>query len=370
MNITITKDNLQTGLQTVLSAIGTRSALPILSNVLMSAEKDYLELTASDLDLTITSSVKAQVSEEGKTTLPARRLFQIVKELPNQELKVESGKDDKCKIECGSIKVRLYGLPAADYPQLRSIKEDKRVVLKQDKFKELITKTSFAASQEEGRYLLNGVYMEFQEHNIVVVATDGRRLSLVEEEFDVPENCKGGINIPARIVNEVVRMLKDSGDIEIVIADNFLRFQIMDGENPPTKIYSKLIEGTFPNYRQVVPKESKYRIEINREEFLFALKRAELVTSERQSSVKLNFKENSLTLTTNTPDIGDFSETIAVRFNGENFAIAFNPAYLIEPLSVLKEDTIYFELTDHMSPGVIKINGPFLYVVMPMRLQD
>jgi DNA polymerase-3 subunit beta len=264
----------------------------------------------------------------------------------------------------------LYGIPAADYPQLRTIKDDKKIVIDQDKLKGMLKKTGFSASQEEGRYVLNGTYIEFKEHKIVVVATDGRRLALVEEDYDVPENAKGGIIVPVKAVNELNRLLNEKGTVEVNFIENFVKFKLNNEEGSPIQIFTKLIEGAFPNYRQVVPTESKYRIEIYREEFLGALKRAELVTSERQSSVKLSFTQNQLTITTNTPEVGDFLETVAVRFSGEDFSVAFNPAFLIEPLSVLTEDVIFFELTDHMSPGVVKTNGPFLYVVMPMRLQE
>lgn len=370
MKITIKKEQFQNGLQVTQNAVGARSSLPILSNVLLSAEGDNLELTGSDLDLTISCSVMALVETAGKTTLPAKRLQSIIRELPSQDLTLEADSEGKCKIECGSVKYNLYGLPAADYPQLRTIKEEKKIVIGQDKLKGMLKKTGFAASQEEGRYVLNGTYVEFKEHKIVVVATDGRRLALVEEDYDIPENAKGGIIVPVKGVSELNRLLNDKGTVEINFIENFVKFRLINEGSAPIEIFTKLIEGVFPNYRQVVPTESKYRIEIYREELLGALRRAELVTSERQSSVKLSFTENQLTITTNTPEVGDFLETIAVKFNGESFSAAFNPIFLIEPLSVLTEDVIFFELTDHMSPGVVKVNGPFLYVVMPMRLQE
>ncbi|MGC8743886.1 MAG: DNA polymerase III subunit beta [Verrucomicrobiia bacterium] len=370
MNITITKDQIQAGLMVVQNAVSSRSSLPILSNVLLKAEGELLELTASDLDMTVTCSVKAVVNQPGATTLPAKRLFQIIKEMPNSDLIIESDNDERCKIECGSIKFTIYGLSAADYPKLQTIKDNRKITIKQEKFRELLRRTSFAASQEEGRHLLNSVYVELGEHDVTVVATDGRRLVLAQEEMDIPEHCRGGIILPIRVVNEISRLLGVKGDVELTIFENFVRFVIRDDGELPKVLFTKLIEGSYPNYRQVVPKESKYRIELHREEFLSALKRAEIVTSERQSSVKLSFSENLMTVTTNTPEVGDFTENVAVKFNGEEFSIAFNPVYLIEPLSVLTEDVVYFELTDNLSPGVLKVNNPFLYVVMPLRLQE
>jgi DNA polymerase-3 subunit beta len=370
MNITIPKDQIQSGLQIVQNAVAGRSNMPILSNVLLNAEGDTLELTGTDLDMTVSCKVKAQVTEPGKTTLPAKRLLSIVREMPGSEIKIYADEESRYKIESGPAKFKIYSLPASDFPQLRQLKDDKKVTFTQEKLREMLRRTGFAAAQEEGRYLLTGTYIEMKDHKVTVVATDGRRLALVEEEADIPENMNGSLIVPIRGVNELNRLLGQEGQVELTYTENFAKFVLKSEKSPLVEIAIKLIEGNYPNYKHVVPAESKYRIEIMREEFLAVLRRAELVTDERNNSVKLTLADNTLTVTTNTPEIGDFYETIAVRFNGEEFSIAFNPAYLIEPLSILTEDVIYFELTDHMSPGVMKINGPFLYVVMPMRLQD
>ncbi|MCX7872387.1 MAG: DNA polymerase III subunit beta [Verrucomicrobiae bacterium] len=370
MNITIAKEQIQSGLQIVQNAVAGRSNMPILSNVLLNAEGDTLELTGTDLDMTVSCKVKAQINTPGKTTLPAKRLLSIVRELPGTEIQIYAEDESKYKIESGPAKFKIYALPASDFPQIRQIKEDKKIKFTQEKLKEMLRRTGFAAAQEEGRYLLTGTYIEMKDQKTTVVATDGRRLALVEEDVDIPADMSANLIIPIRGVNELNRLLSQEGDVELVFMENFARFYIRGEKQPTTEISVKLIDGVYPNYKQVVPAESKYRIEIMREEFLSVLKRAELVTSEKNNSVKLTLSENTMTVTTNTPEVGDFLESIAVRFNGEEFSIAFNPAYLIDALSVLTEDVIFFELTDHMSPGVIKINGPFLYVVMPMRLQE
>lgn len=370
MNITIPKEQIQLGLQIVQNAVAGRSNMPILSNVLLSAEGDTLELTGTDLDMTVSCKVKAQVNEPGKTTLPAKRLLSIVREMPGPDINIYADDESRYKIESGPAKFKIYSLPASDFPQIRQVKEDKKITFTQEKLKEMLKRTGFAAAQEEGRYLLTGTYIEMKDHKVTVVATDGRRLALVEEEVDVPENVSGSLIVPIRGVNELNRLLTQEGYVDLIFAENFAKFVLKSEKGPHIDISIKLIEGNYPNYKHVVPAESKYRIEIIREELLAVLRRAELVTDERNNSVKITLADNTLTVTTNTPEVGDFYETIAVRFTGGEFSIAFNPTYLIEPLSILTEDVIFFELTDHMSPGVIKINGPFLYVVMPMRLQD
>jgi len=201
-----------------------------------------------------------------------------------------------------------------------------------------------------------------------MVATDGRRLALVDEEVDVSEKSQGEFIIPAKAVNELNRLLQEKGDVEIRYTDNQAAFELKDEKGFSILIITKLIEGSYPNYRQVIPAEAKERVALGREEFMHALRRAEIMTSEKQNSVKLSFTKNSLSITANSPDVGEAQESLAINYKGKDMAIAFNPGYVIDPLNALPNDEIFLELIDELSPGVLKINGPFLYVVMPMRL--
>jgi DNA polymerase-3 subunit beta len=201
-----------------------------------------------------------------------------------------------------------------------------------------------------------------------MVATDGRRLALVDEEADVTDKSQGEFIVPAKAVNELNRLLLEKGDLEIRFTDNQASFTLKDDKGSGALLTTKLIEGNYPNYRQVIPGEAKERIALVREEFLHALKRAELMTTDKANSVKLAFTKNQLTITANSPEVGEAKETIAINYKGKDMAIAFNPRYVIDPLNALANDEVYIELIDELSPGVLKINGPFLYVVMPMRL--
>ena len=201
-----------------------------------------------------------------------------------------------------------------------------------------------------------------------MVATDGRRLALVDEEVDVTEKSQGEFIVPAKAVNELTRLLQPKGEVEIKYTENQAAFTLKDEKGAAVFLITKLIEGNYPNYRQVIPAEAKERIPLVREEFLHALRRAEIMTSDKSNSVKLTFGKNNLAITANSPEVGEARESIAINYKGKEVAIAFNPRYLIEPLTALPNDEVFFELTDELSPGVLKINGPFLYVVMPMRL--
>jgi DNA polymerase-3 subunit beta len=368
MNLTIAKEQILTGLQAVQNVVSTRTTLPILSNVLLRAEEEKLELTATDLDVTVTCTVQAKVASPGATTLPVKKLFGIVRELSSAEIELEVDDKNVCSLRSGASFFKIRGLGSEEFPPPPRFKDDRKVTLSQERLKGMLKKTSFAISTDESRYVLNGIFLSLKDHKLTMVATDGRRLALVEEEVDVPEKSQGEFIVPAKAVNELNRLLQDKGDVEINYTDNQAAFAMRDEKGGGTLLVTKLIEGNYPNYRQVIPGETKERVALSREEFLHALRRAEIMTSEKQNSVKLNFTKNNLAITANSPDVGEARESLAINYKGKDMAIAFNPGYIIEPLNALTPDEVYLELIDELSPGVLKINGPFLYVVMPMRL--
>jgi DNA polymerase-3 subunit beta len=368
MNLTITKEQIIAGLQAVQNVVGSRTTLPILSNVLLRAEGDHVEFTATDLDVTVACKVEAKVKKAGSATVPVKKLFGIVRELNGSEIDIEVDEKNICSIRCGSSFYKIHGLGADEFPPLPKFKDDKKVLLPQETVKAMVKKTSFAVSTDESRYVLNGIFISLKDHKMTLVATDGRRLALVDEEVDIAEKSSGEFIVPAKAVNELNRLLQEKGDVEIKFGENQASFALKDDKGFSVLVITKLIEGNYPNYRQVIPGEAKERVPLVREEFLQALRRAEIMTSEKANSVKLTFGKNNLAITANSPEVGEARETLAVNYKGKEMAIAFNPRYLIDALSALSEDEVFFELIDELSPGVLKINGPFLYVVMPMRL--
>jgi DNA polymerase-3 subunit beta len=367
MKITIAKDQIITGLQAVQNVVSSRTTLPILSNVLLRAEGGHVEFTATDLDVTVSCKVEAKVVKPGATTLPVKKLFGIVREL-NSEIEIEVDEKNLASIRSGSSYFKINGLGADEFPPLPKFKDDKKVSLSQENIRGMFKKTCFAVSTDESRYVLNGLFVSLKEGKMTVVATDGRRLALVDEEVEVGEKSAGEFIIPAKAVNELNRLFQDKGDVEIKLGENQASFALKDDKGFSVLLITKLIEGNYPNYRQVIPGEAKERVALVREELLHALRRAEIMTSEKANSVKLTFSRNNLTITANSPEVGEARETIAINYKGNDISIAFNPGYLIDPLNALTQDEVFFELIDELSPGVIKINGPFLYVVMPMRL--
>jgi DNA polymerase III subunit beta len=368
MNLTVTKEQIINGLQAVQNVVTTRTTLPILSNVLLRAENDRLEFTATDLDVTIACAVEAKVKRPGASTVPVKKLFGIVRELTNLDIDLEVDDKNNCSIHSGASFYRINGLSADEFPPLPKFKEEKKVVLSQETVRTMMKKTSFAMSTDESRYVLNGIFLSLKDHKMTMVATDGRRLALADEEVDVSEASQGEFIVPAKTVNELNRLFQDKGEVEIRYAENQASFTLKDEKGSSVLIVTKLIEGNYPNYRQVIPAETKERVALAREEFLHALRRAEIMTSEKSNSVKLSFGKNKLEITANSPEVGEARETLAINYKGPDMAIAFNPKYVIDPLNALTNDEVFLELIDELSPGVLKINGPFLYVVMPMRL--
>jgi DNA polymerase-3 subunit beta len=363
MKFSVSKEKLLAGLQTVQNVVSTRTTLPILSNVLLQASGGQLRLTTTDLDVGVSGVTDAQIEKEGGTTLPARRLATIVRELPAAEVQVEIDSKNIASIRCGQSFFKILGLPEEEFPPLPSFDNAKTFTISQQTLRDALKKTSYAISTDETRYVLNGILFSFKENKLTMVATDGRRLALVDLEMEFPRSQEADIIVPTKCVTELARLLGDEGDVKMSVGENQVAFEI-----GATLLVSKLIEGNYPNYRQVIPGEAKERVTLERELFLNAVHRVSLLSSEKSNSVKLVFSKNNIEIAANTPDVGEAKESLAVAYKGREFSIAFNPEFLQAPLRNLSNDEVYLDLIDEMSPGVIKIQTPFLYVLMPMRI--
>ena len=247
MKLAIAKEQLIAGLQAVQNVVSTRTTLPILSNVYVRAEENRLHLTATDLDVTVTCSVEAQVSDAGATTIPVKRLFSIVRELPVGEVELETDDKNFTKLSAGASFYKLHGLAADEFPPLPQFKETGSVTLPQDKLRAMLKKTAIAISTDESRYVLNGVFMKFTPEKLVMVATDGRRLALTEEDLPAGSTASGDIIVPTKAVNELNRLLQTKGDAEIRFTDNQVSFRLKDESAFSIRLISKLVEGNYPN---------------------------------------------------------------------------------------------------------------------------
>lgn len=363
MKFGITKESFLKGLQQVQSVISAHSTLPILFNVLLKTEKQKLSLVATDLAVSMRCNVEANIKKTGASTFPARRLLSIVRELPQEEVEIEVMDNNVASIQCGSSAYKIFGLAADEFPPLPSFDDSRSITINQGTFKEMLKKTVYAASVDESRQILNGIMLGMREQKLTMVATDGRRLALVEQEIEVPPDAQSDLVIPTKTVNELIKVLGDEGTVKIQSLPNMVAFDMGD-----VLITSKLIEGSYPNFKQVIPSQCEERITMDRENLLAAIRRVALLTSEKNPSVKLTFAKNQVQIIVVTPDVGEAHESIPIKYTGKSIAMAFNPEYLMDPLRNLTGDEVAIELVDELSPAVIKCDIPFLYVLMPLRL--
>jgi DNA polymerase-3 subunit beta len=331
----------------------------------LQADGNEIHLTTTDLDVGVRGSCEAQVDKAGATTLPARRLFSIVRELPSSEIQFDVDGKNTASIRSGQSFFKILGLPEEEFPPLPKFEDAKVVTIRQKDFRDGLRKTSYAISTDETRYVLNGVLFSFKDNKLTLVATDGRRLAMVEIELEFPRSHEVDIIVPTKAVTELQRLLSDDGDVKVSMGSGQIAFDLKK-----TLLVSKLIEGNYPNYRQVIPAETKERVKLERETFLNSLRRVSLLASDKSNSIKLNFSKNNIDITANTPEVGEAKESLAVQYKGRDFSIAFNPEFLMAPLRNLTEDEIFLDLIDEMSPGILKIQTPFLYVLMPMRISS
>jgi DNA polymerase-3 subunit beta len=365
MKFSVTKEKLLECLQQVQNVVSTRTTLPILSNVLLQTNGSEVRLTTTDLDVGVRGSFEAQIEKEGATTLPARRLFTIIRELPSSEIQFDVDGKNAASIRSGQSFFKILGLPEEEFPPLPKFDDSKVVTIRQKDLRDGLRKTSYAISTDETRYVLNGVLFSFKDNKLTLVATDGRRLAMLDIDLEFPRSHEADIIVPTKAVTELQRLLTDDGEVRVSVGSGQIAFDLNN-----TLLVSKLIEGNYPNYRQVIPGEMKERVTLERETFLNSLRRVSLLASDKSNSIKLNFSKNNIDITANTPEVGEAKESLPVAYKGREFSIAFNPEFLMAPLRNLSEDEIFLDLIDEMSPGVIKIQSPFLYVLMPMRISS
>jgi DNA polymerase-3 subunit beta len=356
------KGALLNGIQTVQNVITTKTALPILSNILIEAQQGNLRLTATDLDVGISCVVPVDSQEVGAITVPAKRFSDIIKELPAENVTVTAKKNNLVLIDAESCQFKIMGLGREEFPKLPEFKDKEAIKLEQADLKQALGLTSFAVSADETRYILNGILFKIQKNNLTLVATDGKRLAILERKLDKPCDREVSMIVPIKTIHELNRNLKEEGGLSLILGHNQVLFDLGS-----VVIISRLIEGEFPDYKQVVPQASDNKMRANREQFLLAVKRASLLSTPEYQAVKLEVFKNKLVLSKSTPDVGESREEVAVQYQGKEMVIGFNPSYLIDVLKNLSEEEVDLELSDSEKPGVIRQNG-YVYIVLPMRL--
>lgn len=362
MKVSVKKDSLLNGIQTVQNIITPKSALPILMNILIETQQDKIKLTATDLDIGISCEIPVDIQEAGAITVPAKRFADIIKEMPSSDIDITTKKNNMVIIEAEPCQFKIMGLARDEFPKLPEFKDREAVRLEQGVLKEMLGLVSFAASTDETRYILNGIMFKISKDNLTLVATDGKRLAVMERKINKEIEGDISIIIPIKTIYELNRALQEEGDLSLILGNNQVLFDLGG-----VVIISRLIEGEFPDYQQVVPPVSNNKIRVERDRFLLAVKRAALLATPDYQAVKLELFKNKLVVSKSTPDIGESREEVLVDYQGREMAIGFNPVYLTDVLKNINDVNVEFEVTDSEKPGVIRVDG-YVYIVLPMRL--
>jgi DNA polymerase-3 subunit beta len=376
MELTVGKADLQKELQLCQGVVEKRSTIPILSNVLLKASDGRLQIAATDLDVTILSSCAARITTPGGVTIEAKRLFDVIRSMPDEDVHMTLQENNSMLIESGTAKFRLLGLPAEDYPTLPSVNVAEGFSLQLDELKTMVGKVKFAITHEETRFQLNGALLKVQPNKLEMVATDGHRMALINFPSGITgaKGKKGSdltILIPRKALDEILRLEGgQEGVVRFGVSENQLFFEAGD-----RRLLARMIDVNFPNYMEVISRDNDRRVMVDRERLLSTIKRISLVANERTRAVRFDFAPGKLTVSSTNPELGDARETVPIDYAGQPFFVGLNAAYVMDFLSATDTPSVSLDLKDENSqcigrPATAAEDLPYdyLYVVMPMRL--
>lgn len=367
MEILLSKADLVRELYFLQGVVERKSSIPILSNVLLEAQQDCLRFSATDLDISLQSDCAAQVVKEGAVTVNAKKIYEVARSLPESEVHLTVLSGNWVQIECAHAVFKLAGLPRDDYPVLPQRPSGAEVQIDGEALRDLTTRTAFAITGEDARYFLLGALMVIEGGAVAFVATDGHRLSYARRPGACEGNAEKRVLVPRKAVNELARLLEEGGPVRFGEGGNHLLFTA--GRRT---LGSKMVEGQFPSFENVVSMQGDKTVKISREELLAGIRRVSLVASERTRSVKLTLTKGQLVLVASSSDLGEARESLGVEYEGADVTIGFNAQYLQEFLAVAGSEHVSVELKNADSQGIFRPVGDLKtdhrYVVMPMRL--
>jgi DNA polymerase-3 subunit beta len=376
MELTVAKADLQKELQLCQGVVEKRSTIPILSNVLLKAADGNLQIAATDLDVTILTACAAKVTTPGGVTIEAKRLFDVIRSLPDEDVHVTMQENNQMLIESGTAKFRLLGLPAEDYPTLPTVTATESFTIPLDELKTMVAKVKFAITHEETRFQLNGALLKVQPTKMEMVATDGHRMALI----NFPQGNGSGtskkketdltILVPRKALEEILRLeAGEEGTVRFGVSENHLFFEA--GER---RLLARMIDVNFPNYLEVISRDNDRHVMVDRERLLSTIRRISLVANERTRAVRFDFAPGKLTVSSTNPELGDARETVPIDYAGNPFFVGLNAAYVTDFLSAIDTPSVSLDLKDENSQCIGRPQAQdelpyeYLYVVMPMRL--
>ena len=363
MKFAAPKDVLLKTIQGVQAVIDLKAPQQILSHILIEATTDSLVLTATDFNVGIIATIPIKPSIIGAITIPAKKLADVIKELPEGEMiSVSVKKNNMVNIECTNNNFKIMGQPEEEFSKPPEFKDKNNITLKQSKLKTMLRRTSFAMGHDDIRHVLNGVLFIIKPSGVRLVATDGRCLAMAEEKAQLPKAMEGRFILPSKAVGELDRFLGDEGDVRLFVSGKQVMF-----DTGTVKIVSRLIEGEFPNYERVIPEEAKEKAMVSRQGLLSAIKRVALFTSPDAMYVKLDVTKDKIVLSKSDPHAGEARVDVEAQYKGKELSMSFNPDYLISFLKNVDQEVVALELVDPEKPGVARIADEYVYVVMPRQ---
>ncbi len=368
MKFTISRDKLQEGLQAVTAAVPAKTTLPVLANLLVETTDRGVRFSATDLDIAVSTEVSADVETPGAITIPAKKLGEIARELPPSPVKLAASGEQRVTLECGRSKFKLLGLARDEFPTFPSVRFDGSWRVKSGELQKLISHTAFAVSTEESRPILNGVLWELREQRMRMVATNGHRLA----RMDLPADgtASGDLIVPPKALEQIRRLFPAEEELEIARGENHLGFR-----SPFTSVYTRLVEGPYPNYEQVIPKDNDRICLADKAALTSALKRMSVIASDQTHRIKMSFNTGMLKFSVTTPDLGEASDELPVNYNGDQLDIGFNATYLLEILRYMPTEQVKLTFKAPERAATIEPEGwddpaKYLCLVMPLRLMD
>jgi DNA polymerase-3 subunit beta len=370
MRFTISREKLQEGLAAVTAAVPAKTTLPVLSNLLVETTERGIRFSATDLDIAVSTEVSADVETPGAITIPAKKLSEIARELPPSPVKVSASGEQRVTIECGRSKFKLLGLPRDEFPTFPTVRFNDSWRVKSGELQKLISHVAFAVSTEESRPILNGVLWELREDRMRMVATNGHRLSKMELPVVASSAPPGDLIVPPKALEQIKRLFPAEEELEIARGENHLGFR-----SPFTSVFTRLVEGPYPNYEQVIPKDNDRFCLCDKAALTSALKRMSVIASDQTHRIKMSFNTGMLKFSVTTPDLGEASDELPVNYNGDQLDIGFNATYLLEILRYMPTEQVRLTFKAPERAATIEPEGwddpaKYLCLVMPLRLMD
>ncbi len=366
MKFVVRRDLFTSLIGKIHGVVPSKPVIPILSNVLIEAKGQTIVITATDLTVSMRASIEGTVVKEGAITLPAKRLFQLVRELIAPDLTLEADAQGVATIISGTSHFKLHGMSKEEFPTFPDLSNGKSFSLDNDALEKMLSGTSFAAAKDDSRQVLNGIFLQIEEGKITMVGTDGKRLAKLERRVSLSDTPKQNCIVPLKAVEEMIRMLGEDESATVTLMPDKIAL-----ESGRVCLVSKLLSGQFPDYERVIPDRTHMQeITIHKEELISLLKQVSLFTSDLNHSVKLTFEKGELKLQATNSDIGEGRVNMPVDYNKDRLDIAFNPHYFIDILRHCHDETVNFGVTDSFNPGSITDSEDAHFVLMPMRLNS